>query len=107
MTAVKSNELIGHHYEGDRWLRRDDDFYYLYSVDEPEIWISYIPNFDKWSNSTDLVLRLWYWEVDFAKLNRLCWRLIDPHEISTGIQLDVTERYHELEKEHRSQDHVT
>jgi hypothetical protein len=52
MTVVKSNELIGHHYEGDRWLRRDDDFYYLYSVDEPEIWISYIPNFDKWSNST-------------------------------------------------------
>jgi hypothetical protein len=92
------HDLVGQHYEGDRWLHRDDDFYYLYSTWEPEIRVAQISTFNKWSNSTDFVVLLWHWQVDFATLHDLCRDYLAGTR-PEGVRIDLTERYLDRTKE--------
>jgi hypothetical protein len=93
-TVSQHHDLIGQHFEGDRWLHRDDDFYYLYSTWEPEIWIAQISEFDKWGNSTDFVVLLWHWQVSFEILAEVCQDYLDSWScIADGSRVDVTQNY--------------
>jgi len=96
-TMPVTHELLGEHYEADRWLHQDQDFYYCYSTMEPWIKIGYKPSFDRWANSSDRWVYLWHWQVDFFLLHRFLMETLEQGEKFdfNHLEIDVTQRYQE------------